>query len=858
MRMGRIAFMLAVSPAFAGVSLVAQSNTGSVAGLVTDATGAAIPKATVTISNPVSGLKRTTASDGTGRYTFLNLPYNRYHVEVAAPGFQTGTADAAVRTGSPVTADMKLAVGAAGDQITVEADDVLNTSAQQSTTIDRELFSKLPLVSTSSPLSSLVTLSTPGIASDSNGLFHPLGEHADTTFAIDGQPISDQQSRVFGNQPSPNIIQSVNVINGIAPAEYGDKTSLVVETTTRSGLGLSRPTGTFSMGYGTFGTVSPSVALGFGNNHFGDFFSFDAFRSGRYLDTPELKPIHDVGNNVNFFNRADWHPNDKDAIQLNLGFSRSSFQQPNQYDQPNQDQHGRIISFNIAPSWTHTISPTSLFSMSPYLRQDNFHYTPSPNIFDDSPVTLAQSRRLQNLGFKANYTMTKGIHTLKVGAMIYHTFLTEGFGLGVTDAGFNAPCLDADGGAITDPTITSQSQCGAGNDYTANDAYANGLAPYDLTRGGSLYRFHGHTDVKQEALYVEDNITWKDWNLQLGGRVDNYNAISRRSLVQPRIGVSYHLHATETVFRLGYGKFFLTPYNENLIVSSSTGVGGLQSTAGTPVTDVPLKPAARDQYNAGFEQSVGKFMVINADYFWKYTDRDFDFDVVLNTPLAFPIQWKKSKIDGFGIKVSMPNIHGFSAFSALGHTRSCFFGPEVGGVLSNDPTINSSAVFRIDHDQAFQQSTNFQYQFKKGPYLGLTWRYESGMVAGAATDSATVLGFTPDQQQQMQLTCNGVRATLDNPITSCAPGQLSSPLIRIPADGTADDDKNPPRVAPRTLFDAQVGWDNLLHKDHYKTNVSITATNLTNKTALYNFLSTFSGTHFVSPRTVTGQIAFTF
>ena len=858
MRMGRFAFMLALSPAIAGVSLVAQGNTGSVTGTVADTTGAAIPNATVTLTNPVSGLRRTATSDAAGHYTFPNVPYNSYHVEASAPGFAAATGDAQVRTGSATTVDLKMIVGAASQEITVEAEDVLNTSAQQANTIDRDLFTKLPLVSTSSPLSSLVTLSTPGIASDSNGLFHPLGEHADTTFAIDGQPISDQQSRVFGNQPSPNIIQSVNVINGIAPAEYGDKTSLVVETTTRSGLGQLKPTGTVSLGYGSFGTFTPSVAFGMGGAKVGDFVSVDGFRSGRYLDSPELRPFHDIGNNQNFFNRADYHPNDKDALQLNTTFSRSWFQQPNQYDQAAQDQRGKIVSFNIAPSWTHTVSAASLFSMSPYLRQDNFHYYPSHNIFNDSPVTLSQSRRLQNVGFKTDYTVTKGIQTIKAGATIYHTFLTEGFGLGVTSASFNAPCDDANGNAVTDPTIKSQAQCGVGNTYVANGSYSPGLAPYDLTRGGALYAFHGHTDIKQEAAFVEDNITWKALNFQLGGRVDNYNGLSRRSLVQPRLGVSYHLTSTGTVFRLGYGMFFLTPYNENLIVSSSTGIGGLESTAGNAVAAVPLKPAARNQFNAGFEQAFSHYVVVNAEYFWKYTDRDFDFDVVLNSPLAFPIQWAKSKIDGLGIKVSVPVYRGFSAYSAIGHTRSRFFGPEVGGVLSNDPSINTSTVFRIDHDQAFQQSSNFQYQLKHGPYAGMTWRYESGMVASAATDAATVLGFTADQQAQIELQCGNVKATLTARITSCSASQLSSPLIHIPAPGTENDDKNPPRVAPRTLFDAQLGWDNVLHADRYKTNVSITGSNLTNKVALYNFLSTFSGTHFVSPRTVTGQVALTF
>jgi len=249
MRVGQFALMLSVPAAIAAGApfISAQSTSGTVSGTVTDASGAAISGATVTIANPVSGLRHTTTSDATGQYTFTNLPFNRYHVEVSAPGFAGADNDVQVRTGVVAQLNLQMKVGAASQEITVQSDDVLNTSAQQSTTIDRDLFTKLPLVSTSSPLSSLVTLSTPGIASDSNGLFHPLGEHADTTFAIDGQPISDQQSRVFGNQPSPNIIQSVNVINGIAPAEYGDKTSLVVETTTRSGLGLAKPTGTVGL-----------------------------------------------------------------------------------------------------------------------------------------------------------------------------------------------------------------------------------------------------------------------------------------------------------------------------------------------------------------------------------------------------------------------------------------------------------------------------------------------------------------------------------------------------------------------------------------------------------------------------------
>ena len=850
--------------ACATILVHAQGTSGNVPGTVTDVTGAVIPGATVTIQNPMSGFSQTTKSDDQGRFQFINLPFNHYHVAVAATGFQSASQDAQVRSAVATPLDFKLAVGGSTEVVNVDAEpeDMVSADPTAGSSVDRMLFARLPTESTNAPLSSLVTLSTPGIASDSNGLFHPMGEHADTTYAIDGQPVSDQQSRVFGNQLSVNAIQSINVINGIAPPEYGDKASLVVQTTTRSGLGLPRPTGSVSYSYGSFGSSVGSVALGFGGKRFGEFVTVDGVESGRYLDTPEYRPLHAKGNNEDLFDRVDFHKSDVDAFQLNLSASRSWFQNPNQYDQQavGQDQKGQIFSYNIAPSWTHTLGPNSLFSVNTYIRQDNFHYYPSTNPFADTPDTLAQSRRLQNVGIKADYSYAKGINTFKTGAMFYHTFLHEGFSLGVTDPTANAPCVNAAGSPDPNPAYQNPSECPSTDSVNPN--YNTSLGPYDLTRGGTLYHFNGRTDIKQEAIYVQDNLAFKGVTFLLGGRIDNYNGISRRSLVQPRLGVTYQLKQTNTVLRLGYGKFFLTPYNENLIVSSSTGVGGLEG-AGFAT---PLKPAKRDQYDAGFEQAFGKHLIVNGEYFWKYTDRDFDFDVVLNTPLAFPIQWKQSKIDGFGIKLTVPEYKGISGYSVLGHTRARFFGPEVGGILFNDPNVTTSyAPFRIDHDQAFQQSAHGQYQpFQRGPWYGITYRYESGEVAGNApfatnnTTPVSLTYLTADQQAQIQITCGGIQATRQAPLTSCAPGQLSSPLATIPAPGTQNADRNPARIAPRTLFDMDLGWDNILHRDRLKTNVSITAVNITNKYALYNFLSTFSGTHFVSPRTVSAQVTFNF
>ncbi|MGE5110578.1 MAG: TonB-dependent receptor [Acidobacteriaceae bacterium] len=861
-----ISFSILVFPlgsAIFAVSVMAQTgSTGQVRGQVVDPSGAVVPGATIEISNPVSGYREITQTDSNGQYIFSNVPFNNYHLSVSHSGFRAAAADVSVRTSVPVSSMLTLQVEGSTESVTVEAEgtDMVENVPSAHTDIDRDLYAKLPTESVNAPLSSLVTLSTPGIAADSNGLFHPLGEHADASFSVDGQPISDQQSRVFSNQLPVNAVESMEIINGVIPAEYGDKPSLIIRTTTRSGLN-SKLHGSIDGSYGSFGTSNGNFSLGFGGKRFGNFVSVDGVNSGRYLDTPEFQAIHAHGNGENFFDRIDFQPNQIDSLHLNLGLSRSWFQTPNQYDQQalGQDQRAKILSYNTALVWTHLFGTSTLLSVNPYLRQDQFHYYPSSDPFRDQTATLSQSRRLQNAGLRTDLSYSKGIHNLKGGVEFYHTFLTEGFRTGITDPTFNPVCLDAASEPIIDPSVLNPDCTGPGQ--RVNPGFIPGLLSLDLTRGGSLFEFHGHTDVKQVAGYLQDNISWRNWTFLLGLRAETYNGLTSRSQVQPRIGISYLLKPTSTVLRIGYARLMPTPYNENLVISSST--GSIIGAAG----DFKIRPATRDQFNAGVEQAFGKFLLVNAEYFWKYTKGDYDFDVIFNTPVTFPIQWHKSKIDGFGIKVSMPQYHGLSAYSVLGHNRSRFFGPEIGGLFFNNADVVDARVFRIDHDQAFQQTTHFQYQPKpNGPWFGFNWRYESGLVAGSVPFSTSsdpnapvdLSELTPDQQAQLELTCGGVKATLISPFSSCPGGELSSPLAHIPAPGTENDDTNPPRISPRHIVDVAAGWDNVFHRDRYKTNLTLTVLNLTNKYALYNFLSTFSGTHFVPPRSYTAQVSFSF
>ena len=886
---------------FVTVASAQLGNSGSIEGVVKDPSGAAIVNATVEIKDPVSGYLRTTNTNSEGAFRFTNVPFNPYHLTVNADGFAPFAQDVQVRSSVPATVEVALKIGTEATKVVVESGgDLLENDPTFHSDLDRNSFARLPLESPSSSVSSLVTLTTPGIAADSNGLFHGLGDHAENSFSVDGQPITDQQSKVFSNQIPSSSIQSLEVISGAPPAEFGDKTSLVIKVTTRSGQGVTTPHGSATVSYGSFGSATGAFDLAYGGPKWGNFIAVDGLNTGRFLDPPEFSVMHAKGNLEDVFDRIDYQFSEADTVHLNLGFTRSWFQNPNSYDNLNigvtggpdntpvgpTDQRSKIQTYNIAPTWTRLINPSLVFTLGGFVRHDGYNYYPSENPFADlGPLqseSVAQNRSLTNAGALTYLSYAKGIHNVKAGITYEQTFLTENDHFGVVNPTLNSPCLDAFGNPV--PGFTSQTQCTGAlqpNPNTPNNPNATApyffpvLVPYDLTRGGTSYLFHGHSDVKELALYVQDSITFHNWAFNVGIRGDLYNGISIARQPEPRLGAAYNIKKTSTILRTSYARIMETPFNENLVIAS-TGCGDpvvnaiATGSQGYPCLTTPLKPSWRNEFHAGFQQAFGKYLVVDAEYIWKYTHYGYDFSIFGNTPIFFPVEWHNSKIPGYAIRATVPEFHGFTALVVMSSVAARFFQPQMSGIGVTPAGQGGTGVFRIDHDEKFNQTTHLQYQpWKTGPWVGFNWRYDSGLVAGAVPfgdgiNPVDVSGLTPDQQFQAGLACGGVYATPTTPISSslgvnlCPGSQYSSKYLKIPAPGTENDDHNPPRVAPRNLFDLAVGHDNLFHGDRYRWSARFTVINVTDKIALYNFLSTFSGTHYVTPRTFSGEIGFHF
>jgi len=189
------------------------------------------------------------------------------------------------------------------------------------------------------------------------------------------------------------------------------------------------------------------------------------------------------------------------------------------------------------------------------------------------------------------------------------TFLNENNRFGIVDPTFLSSLTDANGNSCVDSN---------GNPIAAP---CTTLAPFDLTRGGSLFPFNGHSDVKLLSLYVQDAITKGNWSINLGLRGDLYNGLTSHKEAEPRIGIAYNVKKTNTVLRASYARVLETPFNENLVLSSTGCADPVLNPLLVCSSNVatPFSPGWRNEFHVGLQQALGRYLVFSGEYVWKYT-----------------------------------------------------------------------------------------------------------------------------------------------------------------------------------------------------------------------------------------------
>ena len=239
-----------------------------------------------------------------------------------------------------------------------------------------------------------IVTATPGFAKDENGRYHFQGAHSQSEYVIDGQTISDQTGVTFSNSIDPGIAQSMEMIYGNVPAEYGEKIGAVINLTTKSGLGTGAPRRGFRRRL-AIRHLRGRASLGGGSQTFGYFASLNGSWSDRFLDPVNFDNLHNPGDTQRGFLRLDTRRPIRRARSVSPASSAkrtATFRTHSPRRTPARTSRCRADQ-NYNLGWQSILSQTT-FELIAFGRFSNFELTPSPS---DTPVTAASDRVARQL-----------------------------------------------------------------------------------------------------------------------------------------------------------------------------------------------------------------------------------------------------------------------------------------------------------------------------------------------------------------------------------------------------------------------------------------------------------------------------
>jgi len=783
-------------------SVFSQARIGSLQGVVKDPTGALVPNAKVTVTQPVTGYHQTVQTDLQGSFKLVNLPFNTYKVRAEAPGFQPVERSVDLETTIPVNVDLALSLEQASVSVTVSTDAaaMLETDRTSSDTDLNQTLLERPLGAAPSRAIESMVASTPGFVTDDNGRMHPRGSESQVQYVVDGVPVTDNMSAIFSTSLDARTLRTVEVLTGGIPAEFGDKLAGVINVNTRSGLegptqgGLSFSGGSFSTGEVATDFATHTKKLGFLTN-------LSASTSQRFLDPPTLDNFHNFGRTGKAFFRLDYQFDANNTIRGVFNFGGSNFQVPNRTTQElaGQDQRQRLRDNSQNISFQHIFSPNTVAQFSFFHRESNAKLISNPS---STPVVAQQDRTLQNYGGIGSLSLTRGSHNIKLGGQFTVTPVNEHFAFYPT-APF--PDLeDQDGNLLPNPV----------NNFTVSNPFTFNGSKTGLTLSAYI----------QDRFALAHNLT-----LDVGARYDHYRLLISDHAISPRLGIAYYVPKTKTTFRASYNRLFQPPPAENLLLASSAEASLISPIAvlrGITAVE-PILPDKEHAFEGGMQQLLSNYFRLNLTVYQKRIQNFSDKDQFFETGVIFPIAISSGRVTGEEVRLESTDIRGFHGFVSYANARAFGVTPIKGGLfLGEDPQdlFLSGLKFANDHDQRNEAQFQLSYNHRRsGLYAIFNGRYDSGVPADV--EPGTTLG---------EFTAAGFDPRLYN-----------------------DLDFQRGRVRPRMILDFSVGAD-LMQKERVSMNLQFDVQNLTNELFLYNFESVFSGTHVGYPRLFSGKLSLRF
>jgi outer membrane receptor protein involved in Fe transport len=681
-------------------SAFAQIQIGTVKGAITDPTGAVVAGAEVWLTNYITGEKVEGMTDGAGTFAFSNVPFNRYILRVEAKGFAARSRQVTVNSNLPVELSINLSVAGASELINVAADENLVDAgaAGSGTTLAANFIGRAPRVNRGRQLQELIA-TTPGMATENNGLLHVRGVDDGILYVIDGVPVADRLDSLSASSFDTDTINSLQVITGGIPAEFGGRNAAVVIVQPKSGIdhGVA---GSLRAGAGDFRTGDIAAAFGGGlGKKFGFFANAATNRSNRFLDPVDPRNFNNRGGAVNLNLRADWRMGERDTMLFDMSANGSDFRVPNDARQEVQGQRQRqeLRDNNLSVSWQRLFSDRTVGNFAVFHRRHQSKLFGSEN---DIPIFAEQDRAHTRSGVIASLTHQHGGHTIKAGLEAGRIAPREFFTFFITDEDV------AEDREINDASLK----------HDRDDPFL----------------FRDRRVRGQFSFYAQDQFSpLRNLTAQVGLRYDHTSLLVSDQQVSPRLGAVYFIPKTKTALRASFDRLFQPPQVDNLLLSSSEMARVLSPFgAGPSHGGADIHPEKLSAYEAGFTQNVGGRVRLDVA-FWR---RDFrnvgDPNVFFNTTIIFPNSVAEGYSRGVDLRLDVPERKGFSGWLSYTNMRILQTGPINGGLFLTDEfiEIGPGVKFIPDQDQRNTGAFGVTYQHQRsGLLLSFTGRHESGV-----------------------------------------------------------------------------------------------------------------------------------
>ena len=667
--------------------LAAQRGTGELRLTVKDPAGLGL-EATGSVVGHATQVRHTFTTDPQGRYSIRLLPFGMYRVQVERSGFSPFSSLLEIRSEAPLDYRVTLGVTAVETTVIVTDSDTLldphRTGALgylgSDTLRDRR---------SSQPGRAVLDLvdTQPGWLLEANGVLHPRGSEYGVQYVVDGIPIFDNRSPAFAPALDAEELQSMNVLTGNYPAEYGRKLGGVIDVVTARDTSPGFH-GKAALQTGSFSTQSGYLAGQYVFGRTTASASFDALHTLRYLDPPVEQNYTNKASGAGVTARLERDFSDKDRLSLYAQRKRAGFLVPNEKLQEQAGQReDRSTEETLGQlSYQRVFSPRLLGSFGAMARDVSAGLWSNPL---STPILPQQDRGFRESYWRASISGHNGAHEWKAGGDAIFSSIHENFAYRIT--AFRVGTL----------------------------RIFDGDTP-------AAFGFSDRRQDREQSAFVQDLIRKGNFTFSAGLRWDRYSLLVNENAVSPRLGVAWHLPSAGLLLRASYDRAFQTPAIENILLASSDAAHRINDAG----VSLPVRPSRGNFYETGFSKTLMGKLRLDGSYFRRGIRNFADDSVLLNTGVSFPIAFSQATIYGFETKIEVPRWGPFSGFLSYSNLNGKGSLPIAGGLFLEDGSaalLNSNARFAITQDQRNTARARGRYQVLPRLWVAAGASYGSGL-----------------------------------------------------------------------------------------------------------------------------------